>query len=191
VLCLVRLFFFLVVLELFFLVVGGDVLALVLFLVLGLGGLHHGLVVLGCGGGLVLLGASAPGARRTALGGVVVAHEGQVEVALLGAAARLARRALGLAREDEAAARALEDRARVVDARGGDLVLGAAARALDGHVQPASPRACLVPVIPVREGGLEPPRVLPHRLLRPARLPVPPLSRVRTAARRRGTAKDS
>src|SRR5581483_11562388 len=29
----------------------------------------------------------------------------------------------------------------------------------------------------VREGGLEPPRVLPHRLLRPARLPVPPLSR--------------
>jgi hypothetical protein len=29
----------------------------------------------------------------------------------------------------------------------------------------------------VRKGGLEPPQVLPHRLLRPARLPVPPLSR--------------
>ena len=27
------------------------------------------------------------------------------------------------------------------------------------------------------KGGLEPPQVLPHRLLRPARLPVPPLSR--------------
>ena len=31
----------------------------------------------------------------------------------------------------------------------------------------------------VRKGGLEPPRVLPHRILNPARLPVPPLSRVK------------
>ena len=31
----------------------------------------------------------------------------------------------------------------------------------------------------VRKGGLEPPRVLPHRILNPARLPVPPLSRRR------------
>ncbi len=29
----------------------------------------------------------------------------------------------------------------------------------------------------VRKGGVEPPRVLPHRILSPARLPVPPLSR--------------
>ena len=29
----------------------------------------------------------------------------------------------------------------------------------------------------VRKGGLEPPRVLPHRILNPARLPIPPLSR--------------
>ena len=29
----------------------------------------------------------------------------------------------------------------------------------------------------MRKGGLEPPRVLPHRILNPARLPVPPLSR--------------
>ena len=28
----------------------------------------------------------------------------------------------------------------------------------------------------VGEGGLEPPRVLPHRILNPARLPIPPLS---------------
>ncbi len=31
----------------------------------------------------------------------------------------------------------------------------------------------------MRKGGLEPPRVLPHRILNPARLPVPPLSRRR------------
>ena len=29
----------------------------------------------------------------------------------------------------------------------------------------------------MRKGGLEPPRVLPHRILNPARLPIPPLSR--------------
>ena len=29
----------------------------------------------------------------------------------------------------------------------------------------------------VGEGGLEPPRVLPHRNLNPARLPIPPLAR--------------
>lgn len=29
----------------------------------------------------------------------------------------------------------------------------------------------------VRKGGLEPPRVLPHRILNPARLPIPPLAR--------------
>jgi Domain of unknown function (DUF5615) len=28
----------------------------------------------------------------------------------------------------------------------------------------------------MRKGGLEPPRVLPHRILNPARLPIPPLS---------------
>ncbi len=37
----------------------------------------------------------------------------------------------------------------------------------------------------VRKGGLEPPQVLPHRLLRPARLPVPPLSREREDSGRR------
>ena len=30
----------------------------------------------------------------------------------------------------------------------------------------------------VRERGLEPPRVLPHWLLRPARLPIPPLAQL-------------
>jgi hypothetical protein len=30
----------------------------------------------------------------------------------------------------------------------------------------------------VRKGGIEPPRVLPHRILNPARLPIPPLSPV-------------
>ena len=29
----------------------------------------------------------------------------------------------------------------------------------------------------VRKGGIEPPRVLSHRILNPARLPIPPLSR--------------
>ena len=29
----------------------------------------------------------------------------------------------------------------------------------------------------VRKGGIEPPRLLPHRILSPARLPIPPLSR--------------
>ena len=38
----------------------------------------------------------------------------------------------------------------------------------------------------MRKGGLEPPRVLPHRILNPARLPVPPLSRV-VGAESRGT----
>jgi hypothetical protein len=28
----------------------------------------------------------------------------------------------------------------------------------------------------VRKGGIEPPRVLSHRILNPARLPIPPLS---------------
>jgi hypothetical protein len=35
----------------------------------------------------------------------------------------------------------------------------------------------------VRKGGLEPPRVLPHRILNPARLPIPPLSRDVTSDR--------
>ena len=38
----------------------------------------------------------------------------------------------------------------------------------------------------MRKGGLEPPRVLPHRILNPARLPVPPLSRARNQIVRTG-----
>ncbi len=37
----------------------------------------------------------------------------------------------------------------------------------------------------MRKGGLEPPRVLPHRILNPARLPIPPLSRVGETTRGR------
>src|SRR5215468_7562489 len=37
----------------------------------------------------------------------------------------------------------------------------------------------------MRKGGLEPPRVLPHRILNPARLPIPPLSHTGNQGRTR------
>ena len=43
----------------------------------------------------------------------------------------------------------------------------------------------MLEMVGMRKGGLEPPRVLPHRILNPARLPVPPLSHA--APRRLGT----
>ena len=54
-------------------------------------------------------------------------------------------------------------------------------------VRPAPPtdteakRRSEIKALRVRKGGLEPPRVLPHRILNPARLPIPPLSRASSA----------
>ena len=51
------------------------------------------------------------------------------------------------------------------------------------HVFPGCPKWCKpqgpLPRIVMREGGLEPPRVLPHQDLNLARLPIPPPSRLR------------
>ncbi len=43
----------------------------------------------------------------------------------------------------------------------------------------------------VREGGLEPPRPFGHRILSPARLPVPALSRCKRAAQSNSSASGS
>ncbi len=61
---------------------------------------------------------------------------------------------------------------RTLDDHSRTLRLSTATRPAQGLARPA-------PAGRVRKGGLEPPRVLPHRILNPARLPVPPLSRER------------
>jgi len=59
------------------------------------------------------------------------------------------------------------------------LPIGAEQLEAGGVQFPKSARRC--DAQRVRKGGLEPPRVLPHRILNPARLPIPPLSHDRVA----------
>jgi hypothetical protein len=67
----------------------------------------------------------------------------------------------------------LTDAARRLDAAAGTIA--STVSPSEASASPPTVRKYLI--LGMRKGGLEPPRVLPHRILNPARLPIPPLSR--------------